>query len=89
MELGSKRVDQPIWTRTLIGWHVVFWVLLAMTLVVSFSGDLGTDRRIVYTAAVLVLGAAYQFVGRAGGGGGWWLWNLAVSGWTSRSGRGR
>jgi signal transduction histidine kinase len=65
VELGSKRVDQPIWTRTLIGWHVVFWVLLAMTLFVSFSGDLGTDRRIVYIASVLVLGAAYQFVGRA------------------------
>jgi signal transduction histidine kinase len=65
VELGSRRVDQPIWTRTLIGWHVVFWVLLAMTLVVSFSSDLGTDRRIVYTAAVLALGAAYQFVGRA------------------------
>ena len=57
------QVDEPIWTRSLIGWHIVFWVLLAMTLVVSFSEDLGTGRRIVYTGAIVLLGAAYQFVG--------------------------
>jgi signal transduction histidine kinase len=59
----QTRVDEPIWMRTLIGWHVVFWVLLAMTLVVSFSADLSTGRRIVYTSAIVLLGAAYQFVG--------------------------
>ncbi|GAB2661845.1 sensor histidine kinase [Kribbella swartbergensis] len=58
------RIDEPVWVRTLIGWHAVFWVLLGMTLVVSFSADFGTARRIVYTSSILVLGAAYQFVGR-------------------------
>ncbi|MFI7062558.1 sensor histidine kinase [Kribbella sp. NPDC050124] len=56
-------VDEPIWMRTLIGWHIVFWVLLAMTFAVSFSADFSTGRRIVYTIAIVVAGATYQFVG--------------------------
>ncbi|WP_433167512.1 sensor histidine kinase [Kribbella sp. CA-247076] len=57
------RVDEPIWLRSLIGWHIVFWVLVAMTLAVSFTADLSPGRRIVYTSATVVLAAAYQFVG--------------------------
>ena len=59
----SSGAGQPVWTRTLIGWHVVFWVLLAMTLVLSFSGDLDRTRQVVFVGAVAVLGAAYQFIG--------------------------
>ncbi|MFI6831230.1 sensor histidine kinase [Kribbella sp. NPDC050241] len=59
----TKRVDQPVWTRTLVGWHVVFWVLLATTLVVSFTVDLSPVRRAFFVGAVVVLGAAYQFIG--------------------------
>ena len=58
------RVDQPVWTRTLIGWHIVFWVLLAMTLAGLALGRARHGiRRIVYTGAIVLLGAAYQFVG--------------------------
>jgi signal transduction histidine kinase len=59
----KQQLDEPVWMRTLVGWHIVFWVMMAMTLGVSFSVDLGVGRRIVYTSAVVVLGAAYQFVG--------------------------
>jgi signal transduction histidine kinase len=65
VETPKVRVDEPIWVRTLVGWHAVFWVLLGMTLVVSFSADFGTARRIVYTGTILLLGATYQFVGRS------------------------
>jgi signal transduction histidine kinase len=54
---------QPVWTRTLIGWHVVFWVLLGMTLALSFLGHLGTARQLLFAGTVVVLGAAYQFIG--------------------------
>jgi signal transduction histidine kinase len=64
VESSGGAADQPVWTRTLVGWHIVFWVLLAMTLVLSFSGDLSRTRQAVFTVAVVVLGAAYQFIGR-------------------------
>ncbi|TCC23946.1 sensor histidine kinase [Kribbella speibonae] len=54
---------QPVWTRTLIGWHIVFWVLLGMTLAMSFLGELGAVRQALFAGTVVVLGAAYQFVG--------------------------
>lgn len=54
---------QPVWTRTLIGWHIVFWVLLGMTLALSFLGDLGAVRQALFAGTVVVLGAAYQFIG--------------------------
>jgi signal transduction histidine kinase len=54
---------QPVWTRTLIGWHIVFWVLLGMTLALSFLGDLGAARQALFAGTVVVLGAAYQFIG--------------------------
>jgi signal transduction histidine kinase len=63
VEHRNLRTDQPVWTRTLVGWHIVFWVLLGMTLAISFTTELGTTRRIVYTGAVVLLGAAYQFIG--------------------------
>jgi signal transduction histidine kinase len=54
---------QPVWTRTLIGWHIVFWVLLGMTLALSFLGHLGAVRQTAFAGTVLVLAAAYQFIG--------------------------
>jgi signal transduction histidine kinase len=52
-----------VWTRALIGWHIVFWVLLGMTLALSFLGHLGTVRQSVFAGTVVVLAAAYQFIG--------------------------
>ncbi|WP_233712446.1 sensor histidine kinase [Kribbella turkmenica] len=59
----TTRVDEPIWIRSLIGWHIVFWVLLAVTVATSFTEEMSSDRRIAYTGVIVVLAAAYQFVG--------------------------
>jgi signal transduction histidine kinase len=64
VESSRGGAGQPVWTWTLVGWHIVFWVLLAMTLALSFTGDLGQGRQILYVGVAVVLGAAYQFVGR-------------------------
>lgn len=63
VQSSRDSAGQPVWTRTLIGWHIVFWVLLGMTLALSFTGDLGATRQAVYVGTVVLLGAAYQFVG--------------------------
>jgi len=64
VESTSGTAGQPVWTRTLVGWHIVFWVLLAMTLGLSFLGNLSPTRQTAYVGAVVVLAVAYQFVGR-------------------------
>ncbi|MEV4261509.1 sensor histidine kinase [Kribbella sp. NPDC049584] len=63
VQSSSGGAGQPVWTRALIGWHIVFWVLLGMTLALSFLGDLGAVRQAVFAGTVVVLGAAYQFIG--------------------------
>ncbi|HZX07490.1 MAG TPA: sensor histidine kinase [Kribbella sp.] len=63
MQNSRGGAGQPVWTRTLAGWHIVFWVLLGMTLALSFLGHLGTVRQSAYVGTVLVLAAAYQFIG--------------------------
>jgi signal transduction histidine kinase len=64
VETSAGAIDQPVWTRALIGWHIVFWVLLGTTLVLSFTGGLSQTRQIVFVGAVVVLGAAYQLIAR-------------------------
>ena len=59
MQLPS-RVDQPVWTRTLIGWHVVFYALLGVIAIVGLtSSDLQGHRRIAYLGLVTLLAVAY------------------------------
>ncbi|GAA1579181.1 sensor histidine kinase [Kribbella hippodromi] len=54
---------QPVWTRAITGWHIVFWVLLVMTVGLSFTGDLSGTRQLMYLGTAVVLGIAYQFIG--------------------------
>jgi signal transduction histidine kinase len=56
--------NQPIWVRTLVAWHVVFWVLLGMTLVTSLRADLGTAQQVDLTALLVILGLGYLFLGQ-------------------------
>jgi signal transduction histidine kinase len=59
----SSRTDQPVWLRTLVGWHIVFYVLLAVvTLTASISSDLSSGRRTAYLILVGVLAVAYWFL---------------------------
>jgi signal transduction histidine kinase len=63
MELSGTKVDQPVWVRTLIGWHIVFYGLLGVTAIAAtFSSDLTTPRRIVFLALVAVLALAYRLI---------------------------
>lgn len=55
---------EPIWTRTLLGWHIVFWALMVMMTVLAFVNSLNGLERAVVLGAIVVLGTAYQFVGR-------------------------
>jgi signal transduction histidine kinase len=61
MQLPS-RSDQPVWVRTLIGWHVVFYVLLSVTALTALISDLDGARLIVYLGLVAVLAIAYRFL---------------------------
>lgn len=64
MELSRGPIEQPVWVRTLIGWHVVFWTLLAVTAVASLVSDLSARERIGFLALLAVLGVGYQFVAK-------------------------
>ena len=62
MEFPSARIEQPVWVRTLIGWHVVFYVLVGVTAIASLTADLSARRRIVFLGLLAVLALAYQFI---------------------------
>lgn len=63
MELSRSRVDAPVWVRTLIGWHLVFYGLLGVTaLAALLSNELTSGRRIAYLILVGALALAYRFL---------------------------
>jgi signal transduction histidine kinase len=62
MEFPSARIEQPVWVRTLIGWHVVFYVLVGVTAIASLTADLSARRRIVFLGLLAVLALAYQLI---------------------------
>ncbi|GAB3928869.1 sensor histidine kinase [Kribbella albertanoniae] len=64
MEATTTREDQVMGARTLLGWNIVFWVLLTMTLAVSVTSELSTSHRWIVAGAIVLLGTAYQFIGR-------------------------
>jgi signal transduction histidine kinase len=63
VENSRGGAGQPVWTRALVGWHIVFWVLLGMTVGLSFLDERSASRQAVFVGAAVVLAAAYQFVG--------------------------
>ncbi|MFC9693079.1 sensor histidine kinase [Kribbella sp. NPDC056951] len=62
MEATTARADKVIGDRTLLGWDIVYWVMLAMTLAVTLTS--GTSHRWIAVGATVLLGTTYQFVGR-------------------------
>ncbi len=64
MERCEEPTDQPVWVRSLIGWHVVFWSLLGVTAIASLLSDLSSDRQIVYLSLLGVFGIGYQLVAK-------------------------
>lgn len=64
MERCEEPTDQPVWVRSLIGWHVVFWSLLGVTAIASLLSDLSSERQIVYLSLLGVFGIGYQLVAK-------------------------
>lgn len=64
MEMSRGTIDQPVWVRTLVGWHVVFWTLLVVTAVASLVSDLSSGERLGFLGLLAVLGLGYQFVAK-------------------------
>ncbi|MEV6286625.1 sensor histidine kinase [Kribbella sp. NPDC051770] len=58
-----SKAAQPVWIRTLIGWHVVFYGMLAVVVVGAVtSSELTAERRTTYLALIAVLAFAYRFL---------------------------
>ncbi|MEU4393152.1 sensor histidine kinase [Kribbella sp. NPDC023855] len=63
MDLPSARIDQPVWTRTLIAWHLVFYALLGITAVAALVTDeLTSGRRVAYLALAGTLALIYRLL---------------------------
>ncbi|WP_237706783.1 sensor histidine kinase [Kribbella flavida] len=58
----SPRADQSVWIRTLLGWHVVFYTLLAVVALAAATSDLSSQRKTAYLILVAVLALAYRFI---------------------------
>lgn len=55
------REEQPVWIRTLIGWHVVFYGMLAVVVVGAItSSELTAGRRTAYLALMAALAVGYR-----------------------------
>jgi signal transduction histidine kinase len=64
MQLPRARVESPVWVRTLVAWHVVFYVLVGVTAVTSLISDLSTRRHLIVLVLLAVLALGYQFIAR-------------------------
>jgi signal transduction histidine kinase len=68
MELTSdqdRRVhhSRPAWARTLVFWHVIFYAVLAMTLITSLFDNLTAARQIVLVALLVAAALSHWFIG--------------------------
>jgi signal transduction histidine kinase len=71
-----SRDQQPVWIRTLVGWHVVFYAMLAVVGIGALaSSELSSGRKIPYLAALVVLAVAYRIVAMPAMLSRNWLWS--------------
>jgi signal transduction histidine kinase len=60
---ATSRAEQPVWIRTLLGWHVVFYGMLAVVVVgAATSSDLSSGRKLTYLALMAVLALGYRLL---------------------------
>ncbi|MFC5265676.1 sensor histidine kinase [Kribbella qitaiheensis] len=64
MEPTSDKIDQPVWIRTLVAWHIVFWALLSVTAIASLVSDLSNRDQLIYLGLLATLGLGYEFVAK-------------------------
>jgi signal transduction histidine kinase len=61
----QQPIEEPVWVRTLIGWHAVFWAMMGVSAIASFLADeLSAQRRGAYLGLLVVLAIAYQLVAK-------------------------
>lgn len=54
---------EPVWVRTVVGWHLAFWLFLGLVVVEALLAELGTAARIGILALYGALGLAYLTLG--------------------------
>ena len=64
MQPTSDKVDQPVWIRTLVAWHIAFWILLGITAIASLIPGLSSRDQLVYLGLLATLALGYQFVAK-------------------------
>lgn len=52
-----------VYERTIIGWHIAFWVMLALSAAASLAEQLTSGERVAYLCLLAVLGVAYALLG--------------------------
>ena len=56
--------EQDVWVRTIVGWHIAFWAMLAIVAIaVVADSELSGQRRLVAVGLLAVLAAAYAVLG--------------------------
>ncbi len=64
MDAADPGSEPTFFERTVIGWDITFWVLLAIALAAVLTGDVPSNLMIVGSAIAAVLGVAYATIGR-------------------------
>jgi signal transduction histidine kinase len=55
---------EPVWRRTVVGWHFAFWCFLGLMVVTTFIADVTTTVRVGFLGLLAVLGLAYLLLGQ-------------------------
>ncbi len=55
---------EPVWLRTVAGWHFAFWCFLGLMVLTTFIADASTTVRLAFLGLLAVLGLAYLFLGK-------------------------
>ena len=60
----SDSGSQDVWVRTIVGWHVAFWIMIGIIAVaIAVEPDLSSGARAAALALVALLGTAYAVLG--------------------------
>lgn len=64
---GRASMDRPapesVWVRTIVGWHIAFWLLMAITAASVVLGPATAPQKLAGAAALTVLAVAYLLIG--------------------------
>ena len=62
--MGGVKPEQDVWVRTIVGWHLAFWAMIAIVAVaIGLDTDLSRTSKLVALGLVAVLATAYAVLG--------------------------